>query len=89
LNTKTEKNLEFIPYYFPGITFNSSKSNIIILNMNKWLEKIFYYRLFFTLQSNFFHKLCTNYLNISNQGSSSEKNNQVLILKTLLQLTKR
>lgn len=89
LNIKTEKNLEFIPYYYPGLIFNSNESNIIILNMNKWLEKIFYYRLFFTLQSNFFHKLCTNYLNISDQENSSEKSNQVLILKTLLQLTKR
>lgn len=86
-NFEGKDNLEYLPYILPGLKFDKTFSNLIILDMNKWLEKIFYYRLFFTLQSKFFQNLYKSELD--RNGQNLEKNNRFIFLKTLYQLTKR
>lgn len=77
------------PFYLPGLKYNNEMSNLILFNINEFLKKIFFFRLFFILKSKFFFNFWKNKSQNKDLTFLSNKEKQKLFLKIILKLSKR
>lgn len=89
VKNKNFNGLVIQPHLFPGINYGSKTSNVIIFDINNFLKKIFFFRLFFILKSKFFYTFWQTKNQNKDLSFLSNKEKQKMFLKIILRLSKR